>query len=70
MQIRFGENPQTQCAGIEPFANGGAVGWVAKSKWLILPPAHHREKSALDSVDASIHLSRRLTTAFVITIDR
>ena len=34
----------TPKAGIEPFANGDAVGWVAKSEWPVLLPAHSREK--------------------------
>jgi hypothetical protein len=36
------------------FANG-RVGWVAKTRWPILPSAHPLEKSAPDFMDISIY---------------
>jgi hypothetical protein len=39
---------------MEPSANG-RVGWVAKSMWPILLPAHHLEKSAFNIKNISIH---------------
>jgi hypothetical protein len=55
MKIRYGENPQSRCASIEPFAYGRAAGWVARKEWPIPLPAHQAEKSAPDFVYACIH---------------
>jgi hypothetical protein len=61
MNIRCDENHRTRSAGIETFANGGAVG-VAKSEKPILLQRTPAEKSGAGFVDANIHClsSRRL----------
>jgi hypothetical protein len=45
-------------------------GWVAKSRWLILLPAHPLEKSPTDIRNASLHrlASRRTTVAEVAEV--
>ncbi len=45
MKTRYGENPQTQWAGIAPFANRRAAGWVVSKDRPILLSVHPREKS-------------------------
>jgi hypothetical protein len=55
MNVRYGENSQTRCAGIVRIATRRAAGWITRRDCPILLTAHLREKSAPGFVETSIH---------------